>query len=305
MRRLALLLVVALAGGCVRAGGEAPVERDARRVVARYVDAVADGRFDDANALACAEKRLTAGRAAVDLRRVEASIGRVTGVDTEVVPEQPVTVPGDLSGRIDVAYAVRTASARHAPRVLVTAVRDGRRVVCGATTVEATQALDVAGDLGSDTVIEADELADRLPAGPAGQRLVVDRSGVPARGDLGSWTRSWAEPDYGGTTVTVHDFTTANGALERARKDLLRYAGDTVAAIHVPESPGTVGVRVLALGYLDVQPPDAGPYLDVVWAQYGTLSWFIAAGGLPTGTDHGAVVRLATEVRLRNHGADA
>jgi hypothetical protein len=293
----ALLVLVAVA--CSGAEGEAPQERDARRVVERYVDAVGQGDFAAANALACEELHVDPAQGRADLAALESGMGQVRGAETGVVRTPAIGLPGDVTQPVAVAYRVRAGAAEHDLRVLVTAVRDGERVVCASSAEREPGVLDVAGELRSESIVELPAGRGRFPDAPEGVRPTEEHA-PPAGGDLGSRTRAWDR-----TTVTVRDFTTANGALEGARRDIERYVADAVARIRVPGAPEVVGLRVLAYDYLGVQPPDVGPYLDVVWAQYGTVLWTIAVGDVPTGSDHGEVARLATEVRLRNHGADA
>ena len=60
-----------------------------------------------------------------------------------------------------------------------------------------------------------------------------------------------------------------------------------------------VGIRLLGYAWLGVQPPNVGPYVDYVYAVYGSYMTIAAVANLPTASDHSAVSFLANEIKAR------
>jgi len=104
------------------------------------------------------------------------------------------------------------------------------------------------------------------------------------------------EPELGGSRVSAIRFETEQQAIDAARFALRTKFGDGVEAYSIEGVPGAVGIRVLELAWLDVQPPDVGPYADWVYVVYGNTVVDVAATELLDDPEHEAVTRLVRQV---------
>jgi hypothetical protein len=76
--------------------------------------------------------------------------------------------------------------------------------------------------------------------------------------------RFWRHEVWGGVTISVVQFESDDTALRAARASF-DHAVHVVHVVGLPDVPGAAGIQHLSgYAHLGIQPPDAGPYLQVV-----------------------------------------
>jgi hypothetical protein len=279
-------------------------DAEAVGVVKRYVQAIADGDFDGAMALRCEASRTPKDKRALwlsQLERFEGAEGEVTGVEGEVARPTGMTPADDLPDLVEVSYRVEIDGEPRDQLLAATVTEDGDRRVCGNATTAAKGLSNEYQDLppvGPETAKAPREL---LPTtAPDGHRQVEDKEAEPAEdprpGELDGWTRAWQRGEYGGARATAVRFDTAQHAQEAIAYYLSKKAADSVKAIDLRNHEYAVGTRLLGFAWLSVQPPDSGPYVDYVYAAFGSTMVVVAAADLPAGSDHSLAESLFSAI---------
>jgi hypothetical protein len=205
-----------------------------------------------------------------------------------------------------VGYRLVIDGERHPEMQAITVVEDGERRWCGRGTPATSQLFAEHRDelVVAQSSTATGALIELMPStGPAGQTVQPDEPTVPTAafqrsfpGQMGSWTRAWAKPELGGSRVSAIRFETEQQAVDAARFALRTKFGDGVETFSIEGVPGAVGIRVLELAWLDVQPPDVGPYADWVYIVYGNTVVELAATELLDDPQHEAVAGLVRQV---------
>jgi hypothetical protein len=112
-------------------------------------------------------------------------------------------------------------------------------------------------------------------SGPPGETVLPDEPTAPTEafqrpfpGQLDGRNRAWEKPQIGGSRVSAVRFETEQQAVDAARFALRLKSRHGVDTFPVDGVPGALGIRVVQLAGLDLQPPDVGPYADWVYVVY-------------------------------------
>jgi hypothetical protein len=139
--------------------------------------------------------------------------------------------------------------------------------------------------------------------GPPGETVLPDEPTAPTEafqrpfpGQLDSWNRAWEKPQIGGSRVSAVRFETDQQAVDAARFALRLKSRHGVHTFPVDGVPGALGIRVVQLAGLDLQPPDVGPYADWVYVVYGNTVIEVASSELTDDPGHESVAGLVRQV---------
>ncbi|QGG95788.1 hypothetical protein [Actinomarinicola tropica] len=304
----AVVAVIAVLGGCSADRDRAsptttteapPAAADAQTgdadLLRSYVDAVNRGDLDTADEMRCtpvrAEDEQTLESIASQARRLVEERG-----PTVVVSIEPVDTGfyPPMEGGDPAAYAMTIANDdSDEGRLLVHVVtEDGGRRLCGSNPEAAErlhgEARPALGDLGPTSVGPRDLMPD---VQLADHEVVYDERGTPPDGATDSWGRSWQHHEHGGCSTGAYRFG-EGGAPAWAAELLADYLPDAIDSFELPGRDGVVGVRVLALGWLSVQPPGSGPYVDELVALRGDTVLWAGCGAMEPGSGHEQTIRL-------------
>jgi hypothetical protein len=275
-------------------------------VVQSYIDALRTGDVGAALRYRCnAAEDLPVDIAEQQIDRLFRLMGEVEAVEVREVERTGVVPVDDLPDPVEVGYRLVIDGERHPEMLAVTVLEDGERRWCGRATSAASRIVSERVDaLVAQPTTATGALIELMPeTGPPGETLQQDEASVPTAafvepypGQMGSWTRSWAKPDVGGSRVSAIRFESEHQAVEAARSALRSKASDGVQTFSIEGVPGAVGIRVLELAWLDVQAPDVGPYVDWVYVVYGQTVVEVAVSELLDDPDHEGVAALAQAV---------
>ncbi len=282
-------------------------------MVIAYVEAISDDDIDAAMDLRCEVSRIVADeREAFEggLRRFTEGVGRVGVGRIEVTDEDPDVEPS-LEGRdaVELTYWLTfDGDEVDEPLVAIVVDEDGERRICAGATSKLARMQATLGDGLADLgPVRLDTLAALMPSSPGPDyRLNTDgRMDLATLRDalddnaVDGWSRTWQHETYGGVTVSATRFPSGEDGMSAAQRWMTRGDQYAVETFDVPDLPGAQGVRVLALGFLWVQPPTMGPYVDEVSLVFGDTYVTVAIGGVPTGAGHdGAITQAHAVARL-------
>lgn len=321
-RRAAAAVVVLLVAGIVTLGTSAaeagPIHGAIRgpavgvtggaavRVVEQYVAALARDDLDAAFSLRCQAFRPRDDEHGLfldQLHRLEAEVGELEGVRARRVARTGLEPASDLPRPVEVEYRIVAGGEVHDPLLAVTVVEDGERRICGVAAPAAARLYRAAPEhVEAKPTVTSDPRVLASPDCLVGETLTEDRLIDPSRGPRGTvdgWTRAWQRADYGGSRVSVIELRSRARALAVVPEEIHKATGDAVAGFSVPGVRGAFGVRVIGMSWLLVQPPDAGPYVDLAWAVYGRDLVWAAVANLPEGASHRAITELMRRVQAK------
>ena len=320
LRELVLLVAVSLVAGCSSGGGGAQPSRGVRReglgdaveVVRDYLDALRTGDLAAALRYRCstvADLPVPVDMAREQIERLAGTAGAIDSVEArelKIDPHDEGPLP-DFPDPVLVAYRLVIDGQPHPEMQALTVVENGRRRWCGGHTLTSDQFFSEHRDerVVAQPGAAIGALRELMPsAGPAGQTLQPDEPTVPTdvfreprAGQIEGWSRGWTKPAVGGSRVSAIRFETQQEAVELARLALRVKFIHGVETFSIDGVPGAVGIRVLELGWLDVQPPDVGPYADWVYIVYGNTVVEITASELLNDPRHETVTALARQVQ--------
>jgi len=308
-----ILLSCSSDGGGVRPSRDAQRDRpgDAAEVVRDYLDALRTGDVEDALKYQCstvADLPVPIDMARHQIDRLAGITGAIDSVEVrelDIDPHDEGPLP-DFPDPVLVGYRLVIGGESHPEMQALSVVENGRRRWCGGHTPTSDQFFSEHRD---ERVIAqprsaAGALRELMPsAGPSGQALEPDEQRVPTdvfreplAGQMEGWSRGWARPGIGGSRVSGIRFATEQQAVDAARFALRVKFSHGVETFSIDGVPGAVGIRVLELGWLDVQPPDVGPYADWVYVVYGDTVVEITASELLGDPQHATVAALVRQV---------
>lgn len=309
-----LLAVLMLTAGCTSdANGARLSEAEARdpadeavQVVQEYLDALRTGDVEAALQYRCSDVGdLPIELTEENLERLTGLVGQVEAVEVREI-DQPATLATELPDPVIVGYRLVIDGEPHPRMEAVTVDEDGERRWCGRATTLTDQLFSEQHDelLVAQPASTSGVLSDLMPStGPPGEELQPDEASVPTSaferpqpGQRASWTRGWEKPGYGGSRVSAIEFETEQHAVDAARLALRLKFHDGIETFSIEGAPGAIGIRVLELAWLDVQPPDVGPYIDWVYIVYGTTVVEATVSELFDDPNHDAVAGLVRQV---------
>ena len=304
--RAAVLFVVLALGACV---SKAPLtgqraSDEAKQVVQKYVDAMRHENFARAVSLLCSAARpqVDQSRYKSDLERLTATLGTIQGVDVSATADTKIVPIARLPGRVDVSYRLTTSKGERDPMVGVTGVENGKRVLCGWGTGEASGLFP-----STSAIIKAAEQTKSstrdlvaVPA-PAGGKQVEDAA-VPRdpndAGQVEGWTRAWRLGEFGGVRVTAVKYAGSDSALQSAEIQLRRLQGIGVDVFTIPGTKEAVGIRAVTFSNLWLQDGNTPPYIDEVYAIFGNTLVNVGVSNLTTAS-HAIAISLMQEIAAR------
>lgn len=276
------------------------------QVVEDYLDALRSGDVEAALRYRCRDAGdLPVESTGEQIERLSGLIGEIEAVEVRVI-DRPTTLVDDGGDPVVVGYRLVIDGQRHPELQAVTVIDDGERRWCGGATSMTDQLFSEQHDelVVTQPTTATDALIDFMPStGPPGETVQPDESSVPTvafdrphPGQMGSWSRAWEKPEHGGSRVSAIRFEIGQQAVDAARYALRLKFHDSVETFVIEEAPGAVGIRVLELAWLDVQPPDVGPYVDWVYIVYGGTMVEVAVSELMDDPDHEAAAGLVRQV---------
>ena len=304
--RPAVLFVVLALGACV---SKAPLtgqraSDDAKQVVQKYVDAMRHENFARAISLLCSAARpqVDQSRYKSDLDRLTTTLGTIKRVDVSTTADTKIVPIATLPGRIDVSYRLTTSKGERDPMVGVTGVENGKRVLCGWGTSEAsglfpsTSAIIKAADQTKSST--RDLVAVHAPAG--GKQ--VEDAAVPNdpndAGQVEGWTRAWRLGEFGGVRVTAVRYAGSDSAVQSAEIQLRRLQGIGIELFKIPGTNEAIGIRAVTYSNLWLQDGNTPPYIDEVYAIFGSTLVNVGVSNLIT-SSHAVAITLMQEIAAR------
>ena len=277
---------------------------EAKQVLQKYVDAMKREDFAHAIALRCsaARPRVDEARYKSDLERLTATLGTIQRVDVSVIGETKIVPIATLPGRVDVSYRLTTSKGQRGSLVGVTSIEGGRRVLCGWGTTEASGLFPA-----TSAIIAAappikssaqDLVAVRAPAGSKPFEDVAVPQDPTDAGQVGGWTRAWRLGDFGGVRVTAMSYSGSDSALQSAEVQLRRLQGIGVETFKIPGAKAAVGLRALTYTDLWLQDDHTPPYIDEVYAVFGSMLVNVGVSNLTT-SSHAIAIAMMQEIAAR------
>lgn len=309
LRRAALgaaLLAVLGSAGCSSDGGAASTSAPAvdtsapstsvasnggaaaMAVVTSYVNALASGDSESANAMRC-----TAGRLADDavgaLDPAIAALARATGgqlVLGDVQLVDPVTL-ADLNGakpEAQVAFALQTPAGPTSMIAVAVVRENGTLVLCGEMQEGAPAVQQqLAGATFPPFIGRLDTLESAIPTEIAGgARQVDDRRLTELTGVQGAtdgWTRAWSLPDGTGVRITAYRTGGTDEATLVARASLAASGLDAVEFLGDLRG-GFVGVSEVQDAWTWVHPASVGNRNQRAAAVVGDIAAVVEVTGV-------------------------
>lgn len=292
------LAVVALAActGSESGGAIRPISNErgpeSERLVAEYVELVLDGEVESANARRCTENRIaedSIDAATVDARQLQDDAG----------PLRSTAAQSFDAGSVETAvvgYGVSGPDTKSGQALRASVALEDDKLCIASFWNEASE--EVASDL-------LDAPADRDASGPATlpepintppegfESPVTDDWASDHSGVAEGWTVAWQrnEAQFGGARLSVERFGKISDASFAADELASRDVDQSTSRIDVG-APGAFGYRMLGYGYLGVQPPDVGPWIDQVVVQRGEIVAVAAVTGADPSAGHSEVLEL-------------
>lgn len=253
----------------------------------RYVDAINRGDVAAAMALRCPDARISDALVERFAGDAAALIEQVGPLQVASVRPAPELAP--IDGLLQYSFEGHEGA--------LTVADDGEDGFCfwrPAESFALQRALDPPVDLG-ESAVPAEQL---LPTS-VGDGLEV--APTPLGGDSSSTapeqvSRSWQAPSFGGVTVTVGTHRNAAGALDDAALLLDEAIADGVAAVELPATPEIRAVRMVGYGWLWVQPPSVGPYIDRAVMPFGRLLVTVQVSGLDAGAVDAQLASVTADI---------
>jgi hypothetical protein len=182
----------------------------------------------------------------------------------------------------------------------LTIAEDGEDGFCfwrPAASYELQRQLDPPIDLG-DTAVPAEQL---LPTavGDGYELVPTPTDGDSSSGATEQVSRSWQTSSFGGVTVTAGTYPDAEAALADAARILDEAAADGVAAVDLAATPEVRAVRSLGYAWLWVQPPSAGPYIDLAVMPFGRVLVTVQVSGPDAATVDAQLATITADLAAR------
>ena len=304
--RAATLLVLFGLAACT---SKAPVtgqgaSNDAKQILRKYVDAMRREDFAGAVASLCSAARPQVDQSTYKshLERLTATLGAIRSVDVSIIGDTKIVPIATLPGRIDVSYRLTTSKGVRESLVAVTSIEDGKRVLCGWGTTEAsglfpaTTAIITAAQPARRSA--KDLVAVRAPTGGKPFEDAAVPQDPTDAGQVGGWTRAWRLGDFGGVRVTAISYTGSESALRSAEVQLRRLQGIGVESFTVPGAKAAIGIRAVTYSDLWLQDGHTPPYIDEVYAIFGSALVNIGVSNLTT-SSHAIAITLMQEIAAR------
>jgi hypothetical protein len=306
-RARALILVVIIVAFTACAS-KAPLsgpraDADAKQVLRKYIDAMKREDFAAANALRCSAARANVNDAQYKVRfhRLLSTLGSIEAVDVTTGGTEKLVPIADLPGQIRVRYRLVTNLGQHKELIVMTALENGKRVLCGWITSEGVGlfphgVLIAAGD--PTKVMPRDLLVVKAPPGgrPYEDKAIPRDTSDP--GQLDGWTRGWRIGDYGGATMAAARYVSPDSSLSAAADRLKHLEGLGNELFHVPGVPNAVGIRTVMFTEFWLQDSATPPFVDTVYAVFGNEVIYVGVSNLTT-RSHAIAIRLMQEIAAR------
>ena len=100
-------------------------------------------------------------------------------------------------------------------------------------------------------------------------------------------------------TVTVGTYPDAAAALDDAALLLDEAIADGVVDVDLPSTPEVRAVRMVGYGWLWVQPPSVGPYIDRAVMPFGRLLVTVQVSGLDAGAVDAQLASVTADIAAR------
>jgi hypothetical protein len=277
-------------------------------VLESYVSAMAAGDIDAAMELRCEASRISPSQREAFERQLRLLIeeeGELGLGQVEVEDSDPRVV-SSLRDRHAVLlryWLMFDGAEVSEPLLAIVADEDGQRRLCSHRPAVFPEMYDElregVADLGAPT---AATLAELMPesAGPD-PRLVRDEAidtSTPTgqlEGATEGWIRMWAHAD-GGATVAAYRYASPADARRSAGALLARRDTGAIETFDIPDIPGARGVRLLSLGWLWIQPPTVGPYIDEVTMVFGDTVVIAGINSTSTESHHQLAIAQARDI---------
>jgi hypothetical protein len=277
---------------------------DAATVVRRYVDAMKREDFAGAIALRCSTARpqIDQARYRADFQAMSTYLGAIRSVAVSTLPESKIVPIDALPGRVDVSFRLTTSKGEHEPLVGVTGIEDGKRVLCGWGTSEASDLFPPAAAIitaGRPTKSSPRDLLEvRAPTdGKPDEDAAIPQDPTDP-GQVEGWTRAWRLGVFGGARISAVRYMGSDSALQSATLQLRRLQGIGVGSFTIPGQKAVIGIRAVTYSNLWLQDGHTPPFIDEVYAVFGNTLINVGVSNITT-SGHEIAITLMQEIAAR------
>ena len=143
-----------------------------------------------------------------------------------------------------------------------------------------------------------DLVAVRAPAGGRADEDAAIPQDPNDAGQVEGWTRAWRLGDFGGVRISAVRYVGSDSALQSATVQLRRLQGIGVESFTVPGEKAAIGIRAVTYSNLWLQDGHTPPFIDEVYAIFGSTLINVGVSNVTT-SSHEVAVTLMQKIAAR------